>query len=126
MVNARKTLNLSFTRLDFFDHYLISTVKEDILLEEKHITELRNICFDYFGKKPFAYIANRVNNYNVNPLIYLNLLTEKSLKGIAIVSLDLSRLQTANFEKQFSPVPLELFQNPDEAKVWAKGIATSK
>ncbi|MCB7480443.1 hypothetical protein [Christiangramia sediminis] len=122
MTNLTKKLEVSFTTLEFFESVVISTVKEDILFDENHVEELRSICKNHFGDKKFIYIANRVYNYNVNPVIYINLIQSNALQGIAVISEDLEKLKTANFEKQFSPVPFELFQNKKEALVWAYGF----
>lgn len=122
MTESKKELELSFTKLEFHPSIVISTVKEDVLFDENHVEELRQICKDHFGDKKFIYIANRKYNYNVNPVIYINLIQTNTLKGIAVISEDLEKLKTANFEKQFSPVPFELFHNKQEALVWANGI----
>lgn len=121
MTQSAKKIELRFTSLEFFDSVVFSTVKEDVLLVEDHVKELRKICRDHFGNKSFVYVANRKYNYNVNPLIYKNLQTN-TLKGIGIISENIEKLQTANFEKQFSRVPFELFQNREEAMAWAKGV----
>jgi len=125
MTKPTKTLELSFTNLEFHESLVISTVKEDILFEKEHVEELRLICHEYFGDKAFAYIANRKNNYNVNPLVYINLIKKNKLKGIAMVGQKIEKLKTANFEKQFSPVPFELFQHKEEAIVWAARVLKS-
>lgn len=121
MGSLRKQVELDFTTLIFFNDYVISTVKNDIVLEKDQVHKLKENCREFFGDKDFAFISVRKNNFNVNPIIYLNL-EDTKVRGIAIVSEDFSRLQTANFEKQFSPVPFELFQNIDEARAWAHGL----
>ncbi len=118
MVSIRKKVELDFTSLHFFDNYVISTVKKDVLLDKERVETLRKLCYEFYGLRKFAYIANRKNDYNVNPIIYLNLLKRNTLVGIAVVSGNIARLKTANFEKQFSPVPFDLFQNLEEAKAW--------
>lgn len=122
MTNFTRTLELSFTTLEFYESVVISTVKEDIIFDENHVKEVYNNCQEHFGSKHFVYIANRKYNYNVNPIIYIKLFKLPTLKGIAVISNQLQKLQTANFEKQFSPVPFELFQNKEQALVWSKGI----
>ncbi|TRO66310.1 hypothetical protein [Christiangramia sabulilitoris] len=121
MTTIRK-LELSFTYLEFFESVVISTVKEDIIFDQHHIAELRKICRDNFDGKPFVYITNRKYNYNVNPVVYINLIQTNTLKGIAVVSDKPERLKTANFEKNFSPVPYELFDTKEKALSWAKNI----
>ncbi|WP_300436471.1 hypothetical protein [Christiangramia sp.] len=122
MVKPQNTLELSFTSLEFYDSIVLSTVKDDIVLNLEHIEELRKICADFFKNEGFVYISNRKNSYTVNPIIYINLIKTNTLKGIAIISENIEKLQIANFEKKFSPVPYELFQNEKEAFVWAQGI----
>lgn len=122
MTQPKKELELSFTTLEFHQSVVVSTIKEDVLFDENHVEVLRSICRDHFENKKFIYIAYRIYNYNVNPIIYINLIQTNTLKGIAVISENLEKLKTANFEKQFSPVPFELFQNKQEALVWANGI----
>lgn len=117
-----KKLKLSFTTLEFYDSVVISTIKDDVVFDKNHVEELREICNEYFGGKKFVYIANRKCNYNVKPLIYIDLIQKNTLKGIAVVSDNNEKLRTANFEKNFSPVPFELFQNINEALIWANGL----
>ncbi|GGG39248.1 hypothetical protein [Christiangramia forsetii] len=125
MTKSTKTLELSFTRLDFYDSIVISTVKEDVLFEKEHISELRSICAKHFNEGKFIYIANRKHNYNVNPIIYIDLIKTNTLQGVGVISENIDKLKTANFEKQFSPVPFELFQNKEEAIVWANRVLKS-
>ncbi len=58
----------------------------------------------------------------MNPVVYINLIQTNTLKGIGVVSNNPERLKTANFEKNFSPVPYELFDNKNEAIAWANSI----
>lgn len=120
-----KEIDLDFTDLHFFNDYVISTVKKDMVLEKDQIDNLKRVCQKFFDGKKFVYIANRKNDYNVNPTIYINLSEGISLSGIAVVSENISRLQTANFEKQFSNIPFELFQNLEEAKAWARSLTST-
>ncbi|PTX42886.1 hypothetical protein C8P64_1409 [Christiangramia gaetbulicola] len=120
-----KTKKLSFTTLEFYDSVVVSTIKEDIVFDQEHVNELRQICSEHFGDKGYVYITNRKNNYNVNPVIYIDLIQTNTLKGIAVISQKMERLQTANFEKKFSPVPYELFQNREEAIAWAQSLVSA-
>ncbi len=122
MTKSNKILDLAFTNLVFYDSVVISTVKEDVVIEKEHINKLRETCVDHFGERDFIYITHRKNPYNVNPIIYIDLLEIETLKGIAVISDNIERLKTANFEKNFSPVPYELFQNKEEAIAWAQSI----
>lgn len=123
MTKVTKKIELSFTTLVFFDYVVVSTIKEDMIIGQEEIEELRKICTDHFKEKNWAYVTNRKYNYNVNPVIYIDLVKTNRLKGIAVVSDNIERLKTANFEKNFSPVPYELFHYEEEAIIWANSIA---
>ncbi|GAA4324572.1 hypothetical protein GCM10023115_53980 [Pontixanthobacter gangjinensis] len=125
MTKVTKKIELSFALLIFYDSVVVSTVKEDMVVEQEHVEELRKICTEHFGDRNFAYITNRKNNYNVNPVVYIDLVRTNRLKAIAVVSENLDRLKTANFEKNFSPVPYELFNHEEEAIVWANSIVSA-
>ncbi len=125
MTQEVRTEELSFTTLKFYPKFVISTVKEDIQIDEEHIQTLKEIIVDHYKKQPFIYLANRINSYSVNPLIYVNLIELNLLKGVGIISEDIQRLKTANFEKQFASFPFEIFQNNDEAKAWAERLMTA-
>ncbi len=120
--NVSKTLDLEFTHLEFYSDYVISTVKEDSILEEDHLEKLMDVCVNHFEEKPFVYIANRKFNYNVNPLVYLNLFKIETLEAIAVASDNKSALKTAIFEKHFSRIPFEIFHELKEAQIWAERI----
>lgn len=120
-----KKIDLEFTDLQFYNDYVISTVKRDMVLEKDQVRLLKRICQDFFENREFVYIAERKNDYNVNPMIYINLSEGINLSGIAVVSENISRLQTANFEKQFSNIPFELFLNLEEAKAWARSLTST-
>jgi hypothetical protein len=122
MTRSPNKLDLNFASLELFNSIIISTIKEDILVEKDNVEELRKICREQFGDREFVYISDRRHNYNVNPVVYIDLIKNEKLRGIAIVSQNIDKLQTAVFEKNFSPVPFEIFQNKDEALVWARGL----
>lgn len=120
--NISKTLDLEFTHLEFYQDYVVSTVKEGTILEEEQVNELIDVCKEHYIEDVFVYISNRKHSYTVNPLIYLNLFKIGNLEGIAVASSNPDALKTANFERHFSQVTVELFQDLDEAKAWAKSL----
>ncbi|MUP45502.1 hypothetical protein E0K83_07055 [Gramella sp. BOM4] len=126
MTKSTRKLKLSFTELEFYESAVISTIKENLIFEHEHVHQLRQICLEHFGARDFVYITNRKYNYNVNPVIYLDLVKIGTLKGIAVLSDKIERLQTANFERNFSPVPYELFENREEALIWANGMVNEE
>lgn len=122
MTERIKTIELIDINLEFYDRMVISEVKEDVIFELPHVEQILRICNEVFEGKDYVYISNRKNNYNVNPTIYFELKDVKSLLGIGIVSERYEALKVATFEKQFSPVPFDIFSNMEEARAWAKTL----
>lgn len=122
-----KSIELEDVNLDFYSkNYVVATVKEDVVFDQPHVKQILSFCTEIFNNQPFVYISHRKENYNVNPTLYLNLHEINPLAGIAIVSKGTAGLQTANFEKQFSPVPFSVFENIDDARKWAVKILKNK
>lgn len=119
MTQPKKTLDLEFSHLEFFENYVISRLKEDVVFDLEKLHKLVDTCNDFYGERPYVYISKREYNYNVNPTIYFNLDKLKNLCGIAIVSQRSSSLNMAHFEKNFVQVPFEIFLEFDEAIEWA-------
>lgn len=127
MKDFLKSIELEDLKLDFYSqNYVIATVNEDVVFDQKHVKNILAHSTNIFNNEPFVYISYRKENYNVNPTVYLNLHKVASLAGIAIVSKGLSAIQTAHFEKKFSPVPLNVFENLEEAQKWAVKILKNK
>ena len=122
MTERIKRIELIDVNLEFYEKIVISKVKEDVIFGAQHVEQILKICNEVFEGKNFVYISNRENNYNVNPTIYLDLKKVTSLLGIGIVSERFEALKVANFEKQFSPVPFDIFSNMEEALAWAKTL----
>lgn len=113
-------IELDFSVLQFYDYYVISRLKEDVVFDRPQVKELVEVCNNYFENRHFVYISQRVHNYNVNPTIYLNLKDATHLCGIAIVSQKTSALNMAAFEKNFAKVPFEVFLELKDARKWAE------
>lgn len=122
MRSVLKKVELSFSSLEFYDCFVVSTIHEGIVFDKNLCEIMVATCVDYFTNTPFIYIANRINNYNVVPTIYLKLENVPNFKGIAIVD----RLNSDNnlplFEKKFTNFPFEAFREMEEAVAWAEAI----
>ena len=114
-----KTTDLPFTTLKFYKKYVVSVVNEGEVLSKHQLQELINICDRFYKDEGYVYISERIHIYNVDPTIYLNLYNVKNLKGIAITSSHITALNMANFEKNFSSVPFEVFTDFKDARAWA-------
>lgn len=126
MAKPVKILELEFTILEFYNNYVISQAREGVLLAGKQIADLIEVCSDFYAGKNFVYLVYRINDYNVDPTIYLNLNEVRNLAGIGVVSRKPSSLNMAGFEKRFSKVPYEIFLDLDKALMWAQEVIEEK
>lgn len=117
-----KSQRLSFTNLDFYENYVVSKMDEGIVFDKKLSEIMIDVCLEFFNGNSFIYIANRVNNYNVDPTIYLGLGKYTVFKGIAIVDKIASNVNLAAFEKNFTSYPFEIFDNLTDATKWADDL----
>ena len=122
MEKAQKELDLPYTHLEFFPSYVISTFKEGQVLEKEIIEELRILLEEFYGERKFVWLSNRKNKYNVNPLVYMNLIQKNILLGMAVILNGSEGAQNANFEKQFASFPFEIFDTMDEALAWTQSL----
>tara|TARA_R100000789_G_C2995795_1_gene147395 strand:+ start:547 stop:948 length:402 start_codon:yes stop_codon:yes gene_type:complete len=128
MSQALKKLELEFTKIEFYDNYLISTIQEDQKVDASMVDDLIKIAVDFYGDKKFVYISKRENLYNVDPSIYVSKLKKfDRLIGIAVVSTMLPSINSAKFERNFATnFPYEIFLNMDEATKWADELITEQ
>ncbi len=126
MESLLETIELKDTSLEFYSNYVISNVKEDVVFEDHHVEQILKICKVVFDYRPFVYISDRKVAYNVNPTIYLGLKDLEDLVGIAIVTNESKGQKIAHFEKQFSPIPFDIFTNMEEAIAWSKSLLNKK
>lgn len=126
MTPILRTIELEFTILEFHKDFVVSRVRENVVLSKKQVFDLVDACSGNYERKNFVYISKRIYNYNVDPTVYLNLDTVKNLAGIAIVSDKTSALNMALFEKTFSKIPFEIFLELEDAINWTHKILKNK
>lgn len=122
MKNRLKLVELESTILEFYERVVVSRVREEVIINKKEVQDLVEVCSNFYKGRQFVYISQRINNYNVDPTIYLNLENVKNLAGIAIVSTKASSLKMANFEKNFSKVPFSVFLEMEETEEWVEEL----
>ena len=121
-----KIVELEFTVLEFYPNYVSSQPREGQVLEGKKMTDLVEVCTSFYNGKYFVYLSNRINDYNVNPTVYINLHNVKNLAGIGIICKNQSAFNTATFEKQFSKIPYEVFREREPALQWINNLIAEK
>jgi len=121
-----KIIELEFTVLEFYPNYVFSQPREGQILEGKKMTKLVEACTSFYNGKNFVYLSNRINDFNVNPTVYINLHKVKNLAGIGIICKNQAAFNTASFEKQFSKIPYEVFRDREPALQWINNLIAEK
>jgi len=113
-----KILTLNFATLHIYENYLVSTINEGAIFDAPQFEQLQEIFAIYFSTKPFGYIANRVNDYTVNPVCYTNSNEIDGLVGMAVLCHNQKNYQTAIFTQPFFKRPLQAFFSIEECENW--------
>ena len=113
---------LDFCILKFYDNYVISILNEGINLTVEMSNKMSQIALDYYKEKPFVYITNRIHDYTVDSEVYKEISKMKTLAGFVVVSDKKPSIKNALLEKIFLDKPFQIFNNLDDAILWAKTI----
>ncbi len=113
-----KLIELEFVKIEFYEHYMISTFIEGMVLNNEDVHKIQELTAQFYENQSFGYISNRVNDYsrNLSPNSYNIQLP--SMFAFAIVYKTETSLKVANFEKFFIKAPFKTFQSLSKAKQW--------
>ncbi len=121
-----KVMILDFAILELYKDYIVSTINEGVSFEMPHLEELSEVFIRNYPTKPFVSIANRINDYTINPTCLLHSSIFPNLLGIGVVCYSQSAFDTAKFEKQFYKGTLEIFDSYGDCIEWTKKLITSQ
>lgn len=122
----QKTLELDFATLEFYENYLISTIKDEVVFSNKHLKKILPLIDEYYQDKSIGYIANRKNSYNTDPTVYLQASKHKNILGMAVIYRTEAQKENALFEKRFYKKAFEVFDNLESAKSWMEKLVNKK
>ena len=117
-----KIVDLDFTKIEIYEDYLVSTVKEGVVFDIPQLKKLHFIFDTYFSDKVFGFIVNRENDYTVNPTCYLKHAGYPRLLGEAIFCHSDATYKTTQFEKAFYKRPFEAFFSIEKCKDWINSL----
>jgi len=120
--SPHKTISLDFTTLTIYKNFVVSTIHEGVLFDTPQLEQLQDIFTIYFEDRPFGFIANRQNDYTVNPVCYTNSNAIKNMVGMAVLCYSETNYKTANFTKPFFRKPLEGFFTFEECENWIQDL----
>ena len=113
-----KKIDLGFTKIYIYEYYAISTITEGVILNAAKLDQIFEIFSFYYKDKPFVSIANRVNDYTIDP----NLLSTKKhpdIIALLVVTQKKTTKEIVMFERQFYDGVFEILDTLEEAKLWA-------
>lgn len=124
-----KTLNYKKVILNFgvyylLDDFFIMEVNEGEHFNWGKLNTLLDSLRDYYGNhKTLAYIANRVNSYSIDPVLWSYFDKDDSLLiAASIVSYRDSSFMNANIEKQMASIPIKRSHSLGEAINWVQQL----
>ncbi|MEM7186848.1 MAG: hypothetical protein AAF466_09330 [Bacteroidota bacterium] len=118
-VYLKDQLDTDIGTIYFYPNIVIVEAHEGVTINYKTAFSILLRGLQITGFKPVVYISNRINSYSVDPNDYKYLNKISSLKAIAIVSKLESARQNAKLEKEFSKKDLEIFEDLNDAYLWA-------
>lgn len=125
-----KSLSYEKLTLDFgtnylFENFFIMEVNEGVHFNFDKLNELLTEIIEYYGfHKKLAYIANRVNSYSIDPMLWSYFDKDDSLLVAAsIISYNESSFMNANIEKQLASISVKRSSSLEEAIGWVQRLS---
>ncbi|AXT53332.1 hypothetical protein D1818_21805 [Aquimarina sp. BL5] len=105
----------------FYKNFMVSEMNEGASLNYDKATKLFLLTKEYYGTNiPFVYITNRKNSYSFEPTTHFkSAKLFPNLKGYGVVTYNSINNKIATLEQSFLNVPTRIFENLDDAKLWA-------
>jgi len=119
-----KKVVLDFGSYYLFDNFFIIEVNDGEHFNSNKLNQLLSSLRSYYGHhKTLAYIANRVNAYSIDPVLWSYFDKDDSiLIAAAIVSYRDSTFLNANIEKQMASIPMKRALSLGEAIDWVQQL----
>lgn len=118
-------LILDFGTNYLFKDFFIMEVNEGVHFNNAKLNQLLSEIRAHYGfHKKLAYIANRVNSYSIDPILWSYFDKDDSiLIAVSIVSYSHLSSMNANIEKQLSAISLKRSTSLEEAISWVQGLS---
>jgi len=120
------TIELSFCKMVFSENYVICSINEGETITAEKSNLQTEVILDHYRDNPFIYITHRIHSYSVDPSIYSETSKIETLVGFVVVSSSKSSVKNALFEKMFLNKPFEIFEDIEDAVLWADTICNMK
>ncbi len=115
---------LNFGSYYLFENFFIMEVNEGEHFNSSKLNELLSSLRAHYGHhKTLAYIANRVNAYSIDPVLWSYFDKDDSiLIAASIVSYRDSTFMSANIEKKMASIPMKRALSLGEAINWVQQL----
>ena len=115
---------LDFGSYYLFENFFIMEVNEGEHFNSSKLFELLSSLRAHYGHhKTLAYIANRVNTYSIDPVLWSYFDKDDSiLIAASIVSYRDSTFMSANIEKKMASIPMKRALSLGEAINWVQQL----
>lgn len=122
---SNQKMTLEFGTIYLCQDFFIMEVNEGEHFNWKKLDQLLTSIRSHYGNhKRLAYIANRVNSYSIEPILWSYFDKDDSiLIAASIVSYRHSTYMNANIEKQMSAISFKRAHTLDEAINWVQQLS---
>jgi len=115
-----KIISNEFAEIKIYEDFIISCTKEGLVFDQERLKSFFELVDKFYPNKKFGYIANRIYDYAIDPMIYHTVSVHENLSAIAIVCHNSKQRDMALYEKTFYPRNFEIFSNVEDAIYWIK------
>jgi hypothetical protein len=108
----------------FYQNILVGEFAEGVHVTFENAAIAIQIATQFYGTEaPFLYISHRKHSYSMNPVGYKEVLELfPNFKAFGIVAKNKRGRMLANLERLFVKKPIRVFDNLEEALLWAEGL----
>ena len=112
-----------FGCLELMESHAVITCNEGVDIDFDEVREIQAVLYPAYGVKKFGLIANRKNQYSVNPLAIDELFSHEYLVAGAIVGHSMLAEGTAELEEILVEMaPIKYFADMASAVKWIKVV----
>ncbi|MUU77383.1 hypothetical protein [Winogradskyella endarachnes] len=117
-------LTLDFGTNYLFENFIIMEVNEGVHFNFDKLNELLTEITAHYGfDKKLAYIANRVNSYSIDPILWSYFdKDDNMLVAASIVTYSNSSFMSASIEKKLASISLKRSSSLEEAIGWVQHL----
>lgn len=114
--------HLDIGNFAFFQNIIVGEFAEGVHATFENASFPIQIATQLYGAKhPVIYISHRKNSYSMDPTSYKEVVELfPNFKAFGIVTQNKRRRMLANLERLFIKKPIRVFDNLDEALLWAE------